>query len=176
MKFSDIKKFTSEGNYTTNMELKYFLEWIKENTEELGLQLNPDFQRGNVWSEQQQIAYIEYLIKGGKSARTVYFNHPGWMDSFNGEFVCVDGLQRITAIQRFVNNEIKVFEHYLNEYEDSNIILRRLDVIVNINNLQTRKEVLQWYIEFNSGGTVHSKEEIDRVKKLLEEEELKEEK
>lgn len=41
------------------------------------------------------------------------------------------------------------------------------DIRVNINNLQTRKEVLQWYIEFNSGGTVHTKEEIDRVKELL---------
>ena len=25
------------------------------------------------------------------------------------DFVCVDGLQRITSIQRFINNEIKVF-------------------------------------------------------------------
>jgi len=38
-----------------------------------------------------------------------------------------------------------------------------------VNNLKTRKEVLQWYIEFNSGGTVHTDAEIQRVKKLLEE-------
>ena len=41
---------------------------------------------------------------------------------------------------------------------------------MNINNLQTRKEVLQWYIELNSGGTVHTDAEIDRVKKLLRKE------
>lgn len=49
-------------------------------------------------------------------------------------------------------------------------MLKKLDVIINVNNLKTREEVLQWYIDFNAGGTVHSKEEIDRVKKLLEEE------
>ena len=29
--------------------------------EEMGLELNPDFQRGHVWTEQQQIAFLEYL-------------------------------------------------------------------------------------------------------------------
>jgi len=43
----------------------------------------------------------------------------------------------------------------------------------NVNDLQTRGEVLQWYIEMNSGGVVHSDEEIKRVKKLLEQEENK---
>lgn len=118
MKFSEIKQFTAEGTYNVNMSFPYLLKWIDENIEELGLQLNPDFQRGNVWLEQQQIAYIEYLIKGGKSARIIYFNHPNWMGSFKGEFVCVDGLQRLTAIQKFMKNELPVFGHYLDEYED----------------------------------------------------------
>jgi uncharacterized protein with ParB-like and HNH nuclease domain len=170
VKFSDIPQFTSEGNYNVNMPFPYLIKWIDENIKELGLDLNPDFQRGSVWTEGQQIAYIEYLIKGGQSARIIYFNQPGWMSDFTGEFVCVDGLQRLTAIQKFMNNEIKVFNHYLDEYEDKNILLRKLDVIINVNNLQTRKEVLQWYLDFNTGGTVHSKKEINRVKKLLEEE------
>ena len=34
--------------------------------------------------------------------------------------------------------------------------------------------MLQWYIEFNSGGVVHTKEELDRVRKLLEDEIKKE--
>lgn len=39
----------------------------------------------------------------------------------------------------------------------------------NINDLMNRKDVLKWYIEMNSGGTVHSKDEIDRVTKLMNE-------
>lgn len=169
MKFSDIPKFTSEGQYTADMRLPYFVRWIDENIKELNLQLNPDFQRGHVWTKQQQIAYIEYLIKGGKSAKTVYFNQSGWERDWKGEFFCVDGLQRITAIQKFLNNEIKVFGYYLKEYEDYKILLRRLTIKVNINNLQTRKEVLQWYLDMNTGGTVHSREEINKVKNMLNE-------
>ncbi|MEK4509477.1 hypothetical protein [Paenibacillus sp. FSL K6-2524] len=74
-------------------------------------------------------------------------------------------MQRYTAIKKFVNNEIEVFGYYFKEIEGSPRMAH--DIRVNINNLQTRKEVLQWYIEFNSGGTVHTKEEIDRVKELL---------
>lgn len=118
MKFEDIQKYTKPGHwecfYTLDFAVKTIEEWVIEDN----LLLNPDFQRGNVWTEKQQVAYIEFLLKGGKSARVIYFNHPGWMGSFNGQMVCVDGLQRITAIQKFINNEIKVFNTYYKDFED----------------------------------------------------------
>jgi uncharacterized protein with ParB-like and HNH nuclease domain len=170
MKYRDIPQYTSQGNYSPTMRLREFIKWIDENIEELGLQLNPDFQRGHVWTEEQQIKYIEHLLKGGRTANVIYFNHPNWMGSWKGDFVCVDGLQRTTAIQRFMNNEIPVFGIYLDEFEDKDYMLRSIEIIVNVNNLKTRKEVLQWYIEFNSAGTIHTEEEINRVKLLLEKE------
>jgi len=133
-----------------------------------GLQLNPDFQRGHVWAEDQQISYIEFLLKGGKSARIIYFNHPNWMGNWQGDFVCVDGLQRLTAVMRFFNNEIKVFDTYYKDFEDK--LHSDIDLIFNVNNLKTKKEVLQWYLEMNSGGTIHTEEEISRVKELLKKE------
>lgn len=79
--------------------------------------------------------------------------------------MCVDGLQRATSIIRFVENEIKVFGHYYNEYEDSPRMNQ--GIRVNINQLATRKAVLQWYLEYNAGGTVHTEEELNRVQELL---------
>lgn len=172
MRFKDIPQLTSEGSYQVNMELKYAVknikEWIEDNYYKL--QLNPDFQRGNVWTEKQQISYIEYLLRGGKSARVIYFNKPSWQGTriFNyDDFVVVDGLQRLTAVMKFVNNELKVFGYYLNEFEDK--LPRDIDLLFNINNLKTKKEVLQWYLDMNSGGTVHSQDELDKVKKMINE-------
>lgn len=166
MKLSQIPQFTSQGSYTVDHSLRYLDEYITELVTKEGLQLNPDFQRGHVWTESQQISYIEYLLRGGRAARTIYLNHPGWMSTFEGEFVCVDGLQRLTACLRFLRNEIKVFGYYLNEYEDR--LPTTLIITININNLQTRKEVLQWYLDMNTGGTVHTDEEITKVKKMIE--------
>ena len=41
-------------------------------------------------------------------------------------------------------------------------------LIIHVNNLKTKKEVLQWYIDMNAGGTPHTTKEIERVKKLID--------
>lgn len=100
------------------------------------------------------------------------FNDPYWHSCKPkigySDFVCVDGLQRITAIQRFMNNEIPVFGMFHFDFEGETDLIRH-SMIFNINDLKTKKEVLQWYIQMNAGGTPHSAEEIERVKKLMEE-------
>ena len=80
--------------------------------------------------------------------------------------VCVDGLQRLTTFLRFIHNEIPVFGHYYREFTDSGRTL--YSIKINVNSLKKKKDVLKWYIEMNTGGTVHSDEEINRVKKLME--------
>ena len=174
MKFKDIPQFTRGGSWECDFTLVSVIRQIEEWDKEFGVKMNPDFQRGNVWTEHQQIAYIEFLLKGGRTARVLYFNNPNWnrYEDKKDNMVCVDGLQRYTAIKKFINNEIKAFGYYFNEYEDSARMMQNT-IKINVNDLQTRKEVLQWYIDFNSGGTVHTTEEIDKVKKLLEEEVIK---
>lgn len=170
-KFKDIPQLTRVGSYQVNMPLRDIPDKIKKWQEDewYNLQLNPDFQRGHVWTEEQQIKYIEYLLRGGKSNNIIYFNQPSWQGyattDYN-DFVCVDGLQRLTAVLRFMNNEIKVFGSYYKEFDDK--LSFDVDFIFNINNLKTEKEVLQWYVDMNSGGTPHSNDEIERVKKMIQ--------
>ena len=45
----------------------------------------------------------------------------------------------------------------------------RNSIKVNINDLKSKKEVLQWYVDMNAGGTPHTNEEINRIKKMIEE-------
>lgn len=176
MRFKDIKQFPNI-HYRVNISLDYVPEKIKNWTEKdfgAKLQINPDFQRGNIWKENQQIKYIEYLLKNPTSGKEIYFNHPNWMGSWEGNFVLVDGLQRLTAVLKFLNNEIKVYDTYYKDYEDR--LFNSIDLVFNIATLKTRKEVLQWYLDFNTGGTIHSKEEIAKVKRLLVKERIKNEK
>lgn len=167
-RFKDIQQFTRDGSYCIDVEPKYLMghvcgDWV----EEYGLQLDPDFQRGHVWTEEQQISYVEYFLRGGVSGRDLYFNHPGWMGGFKGEFVLVDGKQRIEAMRRFIHNEIRVFGSLYREYTDK-IRMIGHTFKVHVNDLKTRKEVLTWYIEMNSGGTVHTTDEIEKVRHLIE--------
>ena len=172
MKFADIPQFlTNRANYHIDVGLKYFDQTIQDYIDEQGLILNPPFQRGHVWTEVQQEAYMIYLLRGGAYGKDLYFNCPSWHGRARtdyDEFVCVDGLQRITAIRKFAQNKLKVFGCYYNEFEDQpRHITTRLSI--HINDLQYERDVLQWYVEMNEGGTPHAQEEIDKVKQMIEE-------
>ena len=166
-KFRDIPQFTKSSNYHVDVAWEYMVsDWLPEMIKH-GLDLDPDFQRGHVWSEEQQSRYCEFILRGGHSSKEIYINDPHWNSTFkDGSAVLVDGKQRIMAASRFMNNEIKVFGHYRREFTD------RLDMLkarfsVNINDLPTKAEVYQWYLDLNDGGVVHTKAELDKVRKLL---------
>lgn len=176
-RYKDILPFTKSAAYAVDYFPKNLLDWIKEEQEHMGLQLCPDFQRGHVWTKGQQSAYIEYVLRGGKSGRDIYFNCPFWDDGKRSEqggyqdYVCVDGLQRITAWKRFFENELRVFGSLSSEFEDS--IPHSVTMRVHVNDLQTREDVLQWYLDMNAGGTPHTSAELNRVRNLLENERKK---
>jgi hypothetical protein len=178
MKYSDIKRFTSVGGYQVNISLDYFKTAMDRYINNYNLQMIPDFQRGHIWNENQQIAYVEFFLRGGITGRVIYFNDPNWMNwglnkkGYNG-FVLVDGLQRITALLKFVNNKLPIFgDNYFNDFEDR-LSLTDNSLLFNVNNLKTKKEVLIWYLELNSGGVVHTEKELNKVRELLEKESRK---
>jgi uncharacterized protein with ParB-like and HNH nuclease domain len=191
MKYKDIPKLTRCGTYHCDLELEDLDHSITRYINEYDLQLNPDFQRGHVWTEAQQIAYVEFFIRGGMTGKVFYFNKPDWgvfnnvKDGDYNDMTCVDGLQRITALLKFVRGDLPAFGHYIpkkdvpeeSRADDSKYFtdrtlraFRDCNVEININNLKTKREVLAWYLEMNSGGTPHTKEELDKVEKMIKEE------
>lgn len=165
MKFSSIENTlaprTGYRVYVAWRELRdKFARW-----EEQGLELDPDFQRGHVWSQEQQIAYLEYAMRGGVSGMDLYFNCGSWGAGYNTPIYLVDGKQRLTAVFAFLDGKVPAFGHYIHEYEDR--LPFEFGFHFNMNNLRARREMLAWYIGLN-GGVAHTEEEINRVKALME--------
>ena len=171
-RFQDVPRFTRDGTYQVDYDFKHLVNALDELEKNHGLQLNPKFQRGHVWTREQQIAWLEFFLRGGRSGRILYFNKPDWNVSVPegayNDFVCVDGLQRITAIRAFMNGEIPAFGSYINEFTDQMSIVRD-SIKMNVNDLKSEKEVLQWYVDMNAGGTPHTTKEIERVKQMIAE-------
>ena len=166
MNYSDIKRYTMDANYEVDVQLQYLQITLKQYVEEYGCNLNPDFQRPHVWTRMQQTRYIEHRLRGGHSGKDILFNCPGWNRGNDlTDFVLVDGKQRLEAFRGWFNDEFRVFDHLYSEFEGNPRIYTGLKF--HVNDLQTRAEVLQWYLDFNVGGTVHSVEEIARVQDLL---------
>ena len=61
-----------------------------------------------------------------------------------------------------------MFGSYFSEYEDR-INITDAAMYLNVNDLKTEREVLQWYVDMNAGGTPHTSGEIEKVRKMIQE-------
>jgi hypothetical protein len=173
MRFRDIPSFTRSANYRINVgwsEIDGMLDGFRADSRVNGLSfdLDPDFQRGHVWTEGKQVRYVEFILRGGASSRDIRFNCPGWQGEGSypgGRFVLVDGKQRLEAVRRFLRGEIRVFGCLFTDFTDR--LPLQTGFVVHVNNLTTDAEVLQWYLDLNDGGVVHTQDELDRVRGLL---------
>lgn len=169
LSYQSLPRFTRNPSYRINVDWHYLestiSHWSNDNL--CPIDLNPDFQRDYVWTLEQQIKYVEYALKGGSSGREIYFNCVGWQTTFKGPFVIVDGKQRLHAVREFLANKIPVFGDYYHKDIEGRLPTTAF-FYFSINDLPTRKEVLQWYLEMNTGGTIHTQKEIDKVKQMVE--------
>ena len=177
----EARAYTRAAGYNINVSWDYLETWIADHqggTGAHGLDLDPDFQRAHVWTREQQTAYVEYVLRGGHAARELYFNCTGWMGDWRGPFVIVDGKQRLEAARAFLRGDVPAFGKTLSEWKAAAeaIGASTRDVLsmtgpgftVYVNDLRTRKEVLRWYLDLNTGGTPHTSAEIDKVRVMLD--------
>jgi hypothetical protein len=142
------------------------------------LDMNPDFQRGHVWTPDQQQHFIENVLRGVISTAgfLVQFNCPNWEmadDGYQGDLPrgvqCIDGLQRITAVQDFLDGKVRPFGLGVDDLKSSSFSIKsgRFRFRLAMHNFKMRAELLQHYLDLNAGGTPHGASEIDRVRGLL---------
>lgn len=164
MRFLDIPQYT-RAKYEVDVgwaHLEYEVEQYK-------IDFSPDYQREHVWNTQQQIAFVEFCLRGGESGKSIYFNYATKDNPHNERIEIVDGKQRLTAARRFMANDLPAFGYTLNQFEDR---LSPMEVRFrfHINDLETRADVISWYLDLNYRGTPHTEEELQRVQRLLTEE------
>jgi hypothetical protein len=137
-----------------------------------GLELNPDFQRGHVWTHDQQLHYIENVLRGvvSSSGFVIQFNCPNWdLSDYEGDlprgFQCVDGLQRLTAVGEFLAGNVRPFGFCPDDLDGSSF-KSKYHFRFAIHNFTRRVDLLQHYLDLNAGGTPHAPEEIERVRQM----------
>lgn len=166
MKFSDIKQFP-RSNYYINVPWSHINNWLEDQGSYFKLELEPDFQRGYVWSTYQKESYLEYILRGGVSGKDIYWNCKGWDNAVkNSPLQIVDGKQRLNAVQEFLSDKVMVFGHYYSEFEDKLSLIQH-NFNVHVNSLQSDQEIVEWYISMNVGGSVHTPEDLKPAYEFL---------
>lgn len=159
-------------SYSITADWRYLEKHLEGWAQDCVVDLDPDFQRGHVWSEKQQILYVEYILSGGVYSRDIKWNCADWMKFTSKKppapIQLVDGKQRLTAALKFLRNELKAFGQFRNEF--TGFLPSHASFTFQVHDLETRAEVLNWYLQLNAGGIAHTSKEIERVRAMLEEE------
>lgn len=133
------------------------------------LELRPDFQRNEVWSRAAQIMLIDTILKGIPIPK-VYIK--SIMKDGNTYRVVIDGQQRLTAILKFVQNELALKKPYCGEFvnkkfeelpdEIKNAVLRyKIDINEIFN--PTDEEIRDLYSRVNKYTVQLNKQELRRA-------------
>lgn len=148
-----------------------------------GLDLDPDYQREHVWTEDQRVAWVEHVLTGGEFGKLILVGHTGTRahaaDASGRipDYSLVDGKQRMATVRRLLRDDLAVFpdpekpEGYVwSEIADDlkRIYIGRFQWRLVV--VPTRADLLRLYLKLNAGGTPHTRQELARVEQLLEQE------
>ena len=144
--------------------------------------LSPDYQRGPVWSAEQQGRFIGHVLAGGP-VPPIYVqrlegpaNAPGGRkeDYYLIPEEVVDGQQRLRAILAFMADEVPAlvwhggaWHSYF--YRQTNEVERRSMSVMSSRVIFVdlpREERLRFYLRLNS-GVPHSDADLDKVRAML---------
>jgi hypothetical protein len=122
----------------------------------------PDFQRSNnKWTEQMQRAFVENALKGNVHNILFFKMHE------DDDAKIIDGLQRLTAIAKFIDNELSIFNGLLySDFDKSDVlrpVIKRASFRVNIYTFSDWESVGRFYVEMNENIT-HSSDDIKKAK------------
>ena len=80
--------------------------------------LNPDYQRNEVWDIPKQISFIESLFMEIMIPPIYVVEVPGANILEGKKYEVVDGKQRLSTINKFIKNNLKLEKKYLEYYGD----------------------------------------------------------
>lgn len=174
MRWSDFPRFPRVC-YAVEINWRY-VEAHLESEIAQGLDLDPDYQRAHVWTDEQRRMYLEHVIQGGETGRTLIAVTTKWNRYPTPNYSLLDGKQRLETVRMFMRNEIAIFGG-LNgrsegwRFEDiegpTGVDQRFTWHVVEVS---TRADVLRLYLKINAGGTPHTSQELDKVRAMLSQE------
>ena len=136
-----------------------------------GINMDPEYQRGYVWSQEDKELYIDSIFEGRDLGKFV-FAVTGYKKPI---FEIVDGKQRLNTIIEFYEGRLKykgILFHELsftdrNKFTEGNMI--SVLELGNLDKPATLKYKLECFFFFNSGGVVMDKKFLNNLKEKYSE-------
>lgn len=135
-----------------------------------GIDMEPDYQRGLVWSLEDKQALIESIFRDVDIGKFVFAHRP-YKEASPG-YEIIDGKQRLSALIEFY--ECRFLWRGKSYYDLHPSDQSRLETYpvsyAELNERTTRAEILDCFIRLNTSGRPQDPKHLEAVKALLTEE------
>jgi len=150
---------------------------IESFIEDYEVDMNPLYQRDYVWTLEQKQKFVGACLENHRMIPVLWFNFYQVEEGLNSRSEVVDGKQRIEAIRGFLRGEYmaicpcgEVFT--AEELLTDDIAKRNLSsgITLKMHFIQVEPiDAMQFYLRLNSGGTVHTEQDLNKVRDLIKE-------
>ena len=131
-----------------------------------GLDLNPDYQRGNVWSQDDKVLLIDSIFKNIDIGKFTIIKRPFKENTQSYEIL--DGKQRVITLIEFFEDRFKYKGLKFSElhWRDQNHFENYSISYSEATNL-SHEQKYRYFLNLNVSGKPVDPEHLDHVKKLL---------
>lgn len=138
-----------------------------------GIDMDPEYQRGNVWSEDEKQALLDSIFMHAEIGRFVMRSKEKDSDVNLDEYLyeIVDGKQRLTTIMDFYLNRLAYKGVYYNELSPKDRYCFR-NTYLSLADMEdaTKEDALRVFLMVNQSGHPMDPTVLNNAKKLLQKE------
>ncbi len=146
-----------------HLESLFYLQY-----RDVGLDLNPDYQRGNVWTQEQKVDLIDSIFRNIDIGKFTIIKRE-YRENFDFLYEVLDGKQRIIAVSEFFEGRFTYMgrryqdlhphdQHHFKNYAIS---------YAEINPLNDEQKY-RYFLKLNTTGVAHDEEHLGKVRKMWE--------
>lgn len=132
-----------------------------------GVDMNPAYQRGNVWNLEDKVALIDSIFNDIEIGRIVLMKRP-YSDERKETYEIIDGKQRLTALIEFFEDrfEYKGLKYSQLHPHDQNHFDQKQLALIEAPEM-SEEQILEYFIRVNTSGRPINPEHLDKVKNMI---------
>lgn len=132
-----------------------------------GVDMNPEYQRGNVWSLEDKVALIDSIFNDIEIGRIVLMKRD-YSYERKEAYEIIDGKQRLTALTEFYEDRFQykgLFFSQMHPFDQNHFENKQMAVIEAPE--MSREQVIEYFIRVNISGRPVNPEHLEKVKAMI---------
>lgn len=157
----------------SNCNCNFLMQLIMLGYEYDDVYIIPEYQRELVWTLEQKQALIQSILYGNPIGDFLFkirygLDEHGRRNTLQVNYSIIDGQQRLNAIREYFTNQFEVDGKLFKDlkYWDARYFINYEVKVIGLQDISLKQE-LEIYLNRNCGGTLHTFEEIQKAKEIL---------